>query len=341
MLSRQIIDSTSESIDSGIQIREASRDDLERPELVDNYFSSCLEGIGRDLEISSFRNVANEYQKSEGWVGLYAEGGEGFGVLLAQPKPWDSDMVGVPTKNVFLVVRGDNAEYRVRLGLSLVRKLLCNDFRTGYFVTRVASDDVSLLQALEEIGFRTVVPMVTLGRDYLCQERIELPDGVEISSVRAEEVGAVSSISADSFQWGRFSADLRIPKETASTVHETWARNCALGTHAAHTFVARNGASVLGFISVKYLSVNHFRVGSIELVATLAEARGLGIGRALIRSGCNWLMKSTPHIVVRTELPNTRALRMYEKEDFRILSGSMYLTLWRSAFCTNTDLHPL
>ncbi len=158
--------------------------------------------------------------------------------------------------------------------------------------------------------------------------KFALPSGTSISALRPKDIERIERIAATAFQWGRFSADPLVPVGAAEKIHRTWARNCCLGTHAKHVLVARKGSEVLGFIAMKFLQAGAIEVGSIELIATSEASRGMGIGRALVQAGCNWLSSSVDHVVVRTELPNVAALRMYEALGFRVLNGSLYLSRW-------------
>jgi len=297
---------------------------------MDCFFISAAKGVGRDLELDAFSGASQRSETAQGWVRLWAESCEGFGVLLVEPKPWDSEHLSVSTGSLLLATTANDPRHRKHIASTLLRAFLSRRCNYKYLVTRIPCEDVPLLHALEENDFRVVVPMVTLGRDYLERSRVELPPEVEISAVRPDDIEALSSVSARAFQWGRFSADLRLSHEAAAKVHATWARNCALGTHAARTLVARKGGELLGFIAVKFFFLSNQQIGSIELIATSPSARCSGIGRALVRSGCNWIKESTPHVVVRTELPNIPALRMYEAEGFRVLNGSIYLSLWQA-----------
>lgn len=316
---------------STILVREARPADLQRPDLTDGYFASALKGLGRDLEGTVLETTLRRAQGASGWLQLWADAGDqGCGALLVEPKAWDSEMLSVPTSNLVLVAAGARKEVRKEIAGHLLRAYLAAPSpMRQYVVARIPSEDVALLHALEEHGFHSIVPMVTLARHHPLPVSVDLAPGIELSPVRTGEAEAVGAISATAFAYGRFSADPGVSTQGAENVHRTWARNCALGTQATETLVARKGGKVVGFIALKFLMAGETKVGSIELIANAPEARGIGVGRALVRAGCNWLAQTTPHVVVRTELPNTGALRLYEAEGFRILSGSVYLSLWQ------------
>jgi ribosomal protein S18 acetylase RimI-like enzyme len=171
--------------------------------------------------------------------------------------------------------------------------------------------------------------MVTLGKNESGDSAVDLPSGIELGDVRQEEIDQVARISATAFRYGRFTIDSRIPSEASERLHGAWARNCCSGSHANRVLVARDHHEVLGFIALKFQKALGVQVGSIELIAVSEASRGRGLGAVLVRAGCEWLSRFTKQVIVRTELPNTSALRMYEAQGFRVLSGSVYLSRWQ------------
>jgi ribosomal protein S18 acetylase RimI-like enzyme len=315
--------------DVQITIREVGREDLENPGLLSQYFLSADPGIGRELETTAMRSVLAA-GRSPGRTGLFADAMDGaVGCLIAEEKPWDSAMLSVATSNLTVLASLPKGRERYEIASRMLEHWLssCPNASAGLLSIRIPSDDTNLLHSLEDHGFLVQVPMVTLGRTL---EKVEsvLPDGIRISVVEPGDIDQAENIAATAFRWGRFSADPMIQAGAAEKVHRTWARNCCLGTHAKHVLVARKQNEVLGFIALKFQMAGAVEVGSIELIAISETSRGTGIGRALVQAGCNWLYGTVKHVVVRTELPNIPALRLYEARGFRILNGSLYLSRW-------------
>jgi ribosomal protein S18 acetylase RimI-like enzyme len=338
--------SASDSIgkrDSRISVSEAKGEDLDCPLLLDDYFRSAASGIGREIEITAMRSLLKKAGQESGWRRLSAKTQEGTaGCLLVENKPWDTHILAIQTKNITLLVNSNNRYLRREIAAGLLGSWLSEHATADreYFVVRIPADDVSLLHALEDRGFRVLVPMVTLGKNPAGNPDVVVPVGVEISKVQEQEVDQVEAIAAHAFRWGRFSADPGVRPDAAQTLHAEWASNCCKRSQAESVLVARRGHEVLGFIALKFLLAREARVGSVELIATSENARGLGVGRALLQRACNWFAQFTENVIVRTELPNTIALRLYESEGFRILNGSLYLSLWRMPEGSRDKLPP-
>ncbi len=313
-------------------IRQATQADWSDPSLLQNYFNSAGSGIGRELEVSSLQSLLNRALQPPVLVGLFAEADEGTKAgLLLEEKTWDSEMLSVSVRNLTLLASGHDTDSRKAIASRLAAHFLKHyaDHLGDCVFARIPSDDAPWLTALEDIGFHVLVPMVTLGKDESVDSVPGLPVGIDLGDVRREEIDQVARISARAFRYGRFTIDSRIPSEASERLHGAWARNCCSGSHAKRVLVARNNHEVLGFIALKFQKVRGVQVGSIELIAVSEASRGLGLGGILVRAGCEWLSRFTKHIIVRTELPNTSALRMYEAQGFRVLSGSIYLSRWQ------------
>ena len=316
-----------------ISIREAQREDLDCPRLLDDYFRSAAPGIGRELETTAMQRILQRASQACGWSCFLGQAEEdAIGCLLVEDRPWDTDILSVRTKNLTLLVSASDRHLRREIGSDLLRNCLPEQAtrEREYLVVRIPADDVPLLRALEERGFGVLVPMVTLGKNNTEHVDVVVPAGIEISNVCEPEVKQVQSIAANAFKWGRFSADPGVLPEASQKLHGEWAANCCKGSQAELVLVARRRSQVLGFVALKSSMVREMRVGCIELIAVSETCQGLGIGRALLQTACNWFVEFSEHMVVRTELPNTAAIRLYESQDFKVLNGSLYLSMWRS-----------
>jgi ribosomal protein S18 acetylase RimI-like enzyme len=313
--------------DVQVLLRDETRHDLEDPGLLSQYFVSASPGIGRELEITALRPLlaaGHVFNRTE----LFAQGIDGgVGCLIAEDKPWDSAMISVATSNLVLLASPPRGHARHQIASRMLEHWLqaCPKASEGLVTTRIPVDDTAILHALEDHGFHVLVPMVTLGKNLEKQE-VALPIGSSVSVVDPKDIDQIERIAARAFLLGRFTVDPSVPGEAAERIHGAWARNCCLGMRARHVLVARKKNEVLGFIALNFQMAGAVEVGSIELIATAEKSRGEGIGRALVQAGCNWLSAAVRYVVVRTELPNTPALRLYEAQGFRILNGSLYLS---------------
>jgi ribosomal protein S18 acetylase RimI-like enzyme len=310
-------------------VRAAKPGDWDHPDLLRDYFSSAAPGVGVDVELTPVQALLKRAFQPTFLVALFAEAADiGCAGLLLEDKAWDTSMLSVQVRSLTVLVSAPNQQARYATARQLIDNCLSHHRESlgDCIFVRIPSDDPALLRALAESGFGTLVPMVTLGKNLSRDSKVPLPAGVELTEAERCEIDQVRRLSAVAFRWGRFAADMRLPRLGVERLHGTWAQNCCLGAQADHVLVARDNREVLGFIALKFQMAHEVRVGSIELIAIAESSRGKGLGRALVAEGCKWLSRFTNYVVVRTELPNTAALRMYETQGFRVLNGSLYLS---------------
>jgi GNAT superfamily N-acetyltransferase len=304
--------------------------------ILDDYFGSAS-SLGRRLESLHLRDLLAGAADSA-YTG--AAGRSADGVLFVENKPWEAGFFGCPTVLLTLAVAGDEPRERHILAGALLRRWLASPLAgpREYATARVAADDTPAIQTLEAAGFRMLVPTVTL-------ERPLLPDGsVKPSSYPAgpvemateADISPVADIARAAYIYGRYWVEPELPHAVAAEMHATWAANCVRGQQADVTFVARRGQgqsqnlSLAGFLGAKHQPEGDLNIGVIVLTAVAEAARRQGIGGALVDASSDWARRQgASHMVVRTELPNTPAMRLYESRGFTAASAGIYFARWR------------
>ncbi len=252
------------------------------------------------------------------------------GVLVAEPKAWESGFFECPVFQLSLFAASSNYTARRESAEALLRGWIHDQPAEvrAYLVVRIAAEDVAFAHALERQSFSLLVPMVTMERYAAGIPLARMPDHIEAGSVKPDEVVALGAIARDAFVYGRFWIEPRLPHEVAGQMHEAWARNCCTTPLADDVLVARVGAAPAGFIAMRTRSYGHVSVDEINLIAVDASHRGRGLGRLLVEAGRHWSQERSGRLVVRTELPNATAVRLYEGCGFRLGNGSLYYRRW-------------
>jgi len=92
--------------------------------------------------------------------------------------------------------------------------------------------------------------------------------------------------------------------------------------------------TMLTYEETEALGVVRAAAGKIGLIAVKGEARGAGVGSALLRAALDWLVSNrVASFTVATQLRNVRALRFYGRAGLLISSVELWFHLWPS------DLH--
>jgi dTDP-4-amino-4,6-dideoxy-D-galactose acyltransferase len=255
------------------------------------------------------------------------------GVLFIESKPWEAGFFGCPA--VFLTLAIGSGEYARRnsSASALLDAYMGSKAPGGrvYATARTSADDLPAMQALEARGFQILVPTITLERSM----EVGTKGGGEKSTNFLVEIACESDvqrlreIARHAFQFGRYSVEPRLPDNIAGEMLATWAANCVNGQQADTTLVVRQGGKAIGFLGVKRQNSDGLNLAIIVLIAVDEKARGLGVGRALVQAACAWAReRGSSHMIVRTEAPNTAAMRLYERQGFTTASSGIYFARW-------------
>jgi hypothetical protein len=213
--------------------------------------------------------------------------------------PWDARIFGFPV-----------GEYRCGDARHMVAA--SGDLRTGLAgwaadsgvelcAGSVPATDGTLVALLPELGFRFVdfnirVTLRSLQAARLPQARIEL------RRPQPGEAAAVAGIAERAFQFGRYFADSRFPKDLAAHRYRAWMENAMATTDpGSRVYVFGAGDRLDGFYHVQVQDgVADLRLAAVDVhlqrtllgfdlyAATLAELKASGVRQAISKiSACN------------------------------------------------------
>ena len=172
------------------------------------------------------------------------------------------------------------------------------------------------VHALEGAGFRVVECLLTLGR--------ALPEGLpapaSVGPMRAGEEEACAALAGRVFQYDRFHWDPLIEDRAADRLKRAWILNSARG-RADAMLVARDGGEIVGFNACMRAG----EVAVIDLIGVAPEARGRGLGAALVEAALAHYAGAAREMVVGTQSKNTASLAMYQRAGFRIRASQLTL----------------
>lgn len=224
-------------------------------------------------------------------------------MILAEPNDWEAAFFGCPVIQLSLSAEAP-------LGTWLEARPAIRE----YIVARVPTGHIALIHALEQHGFRLLVPMVMLESG--CEPVVGMAPTV--APAVPQDVPHLAEIARHAFVHGRFSAELELSREVVGEMYATWARNCCNGTLADKVLVIHVKGRPVGFIAVRRPS------GEVSLIAVAPAMQGRGIGSSLVGAA-----RRGGRLFAWTPLTNIPAIQMYEKCGFRMRRSSLYYRLWR------------
>jgi ribosomal protein S18 acetylase RimI-like enzyme len=155
-------------------------------------------------------------------------------------------------------------------------------------------------------------------------ERAAKPDGSSVTEDDCRIVparGAAPSralldLAIAAGHCSRFQSDHRFPRSQVRRLYELWMEGSLQGRLADQVLMARSPADVpLGMVTIAL----HEGRGQIGLIAVAEQARGQGIGAALLRSAANWLLQQQAlQVTVVTQQVNHHARRLYQRAGYSL-----------------------
>ena len=183
-------------------------------------------------------------------------------------------------------------------------------------------DDTRSAHEAGELGFRFVDIRTTLEQKTTPRE---LKVVANIRQARPEDVPVLERIAAVSHVDSRFYADPGFSPERSSCLYQTWIRRSCLDGYAKTTFVYELNGSPAGYITCDWSG----NTGSIGLLGVAAEARGAGVGKALVHAALKLLTEQgTEQIRVVTQGRNIAAQRLYHRCGFLPSSVEIWFHRW-------------
>jgi GNAT superfamily N-acetyltransferase len=214
--------------------------------------------------------------------------------------------------------------------------------RYAVVFVRLAGDD-PLRGALGIAGYAPVDTLVTstlAARPGIPRRREPAPEVVPevVPEIEIEhhdrlddpsDVAAVAAITGEAIRTSHLHADPRLPAEPTRALYAAWATNDVTG-RAQHTFVARAGHALIGYLTVVATPATAPTTAMIDLVAVAAAWRGRGAGAALIAAFVDWLGGLGDRAItatVGTQADNP-ALRLYARCGFVPTATHVTYHLW-------------
>jgi ribosomal protein S18 acetylase RimI-like enzyme len=193
--------------------------------------------------------------------------------------------------------------------------------RCLYFLAR--SDDDATVRAAEAHGFHLADVRMTYERKPAAGSAPLGPDFVLRSAIPAD-LPRLRALAAAHHTESRFYADPGFPRDRCDALYANWIDNSTRGLADEIVVIAR-GADPVGYITWK----GHAGEGSIGLISVDAEARGAGVGAALVARAVD-LSAAAGHsrITVVTQGRNRASQRCYQRGGFLTGSTELWYHRW-------------
>jgi len=187
-----------------------------------------------------------------------------------------------------------------------------------FLYTKVSTDELEKVSALEKLGFHVVDTALTFEK--AVSKRNSLVGNCALRFAKLADRKSVMEIAEKNFRYSRFHLDPQIDKSLAGRIKSEWAGNYFTGKRGDQMVVATEGERVVGFNQIL-----HGQNGTlvIDLIAVDSVVRRRGVAQDMIAYSENE-SGAFSKIRVGTQAANVASVRLYEKLGFRLI-GSQYV----------------
>ena len=258
---------------------------------------------------------------------------------VCAPLPWESALLG---KSMWAIRHiGIDASFNDRN--SVARDLIAEINRhaktrdADFLLCKTSALDLATIHALESNGFLLMDTLLDFVYD--CRSASArtnekaLSAGIVVRLAMGADAEALAKTARASFaeHFGRFHADPRIGRTTATQIYEEWIRSCVNGW-ADWVFVATHEENIAGYSAWKKISaldgkhglrLAHYNIGCVH-----PAFFGRGIFTALTRAGMNELCPSADWIDGPTHVENLAVQRGYLRLGWQIAGARHSFHKW-------------
>ncbi len=206
---------------------------------------------------------------------------------------FDSEIFGFKVAKIESIESKDSID-------SLVKELIDNGIE--YATYRIASNNISLIQSLQEFNFVVVDGIISLELDMTTA--VEEPAIGEIREVRSDDLEKLKSLTRGLYLLSRIYMDPAVQVHKADNFFMKWIENSINGTMADSVLVWEEKGKILGYITLQ-------KKGQVPLVGVSPEARGKGIAKKLLKESFRKFKKwKVEKVIIETQISNIPALRV-------------------------------
>lgn len=239
---------------------------------------------------------------------------------LCEHLPWDSDFFG------FSVAKVSGGSMTASECEAILDWCRAERVRFLYYL---ADDDLASWAAAAAGGFQLVDVRVKLVLDRTWP-RLPAPGlspEVILREATEADLPALVPIAASVHTDSRFFMDQVVPRDKAAELFSLWLRRSIDRSIADVVFVAEVNGKAVSYISAKVAD----GIGTIGVVGVGADARGRGVGLAMVQRTLEWFAAAgTREVSVVTQARNVMAQRVYQRCGFLTASTNFWFHRWLS-----------
>lgn len=192
--------------------------------------------------------------------------------------------------------------------------------------------DSASIAGAEAAGFNLVDLRYTLSREIPGNQLNApvLPAGTSLRQAAPADSSALQAIARQVHTDTRFFSDPHFDPARSAEMYAVWIASYLEEVQYVSVWLAELLGETVGYLTCRITG----ELGRIGLVGLAPQARGLGLGTALLAAGVEWFaQQGATHVEVVTQGRNLPAQRLYQRGSFH----SARLQLWFHKWYTSPD----
>jgi ribosomal protein S18 acetylase RimI-like enzyme len=146
-----------------------------------------------------------------------------------------------------------------------------------------------------------------------------------VRSASREEYLQAREIAGQCIVYSRFHLDPHLSKQQGDAVNWAWLDNYCSGRRGEELHVARIDDHVVGFNAILRSQANSQPCRVIDLIGVSRTAQRQGVGQMLMETFIDDTAKLGLPMRVTTQAANIPAVKLYERNDFRLIESALVL----------------
>jgi GNAT superfamily N-acetyltransferase len=210
----------------------------------------------------------------------------------------------------------------------------CGANQIAFLQYLAPQDDTASARAAEAAGFHLVDERVTLQCSVAAAgSDAPMPD-IDLRPGMAQDLHALDAIARAGHTDSRYYHDPGFPRARCDDLYSTWIRRSLEGAIADVVFVPVVDGQPAGYVTCQVDA----KEGWIGLVGVGPQARGRGVGGALIRRALDWFRQAgVEEVLVVTQGRNEAAKRLYERSGFLPRDTGLWYHRWFGSAAGDRD----
>jgi ribosomal protein S18 acetylase RimI-like enzyme len=279
------------------------------------------------------RNQIAQTVEKGGIVKTYCLGGRPIGLCAVTADDWASRELKTLTYRISHIMALGKPGAQMIVKSLLLQEALRGIPGHACTVAQIPYSDLTSINALERLGFAATQTSLLMARELADADTDVGAAGGEydIASVDADDIDRMLDRTPVEIPNGFLGWDSGLTRSSATRVHRDWLRSYA---HDHSLFLASDHGRPVGLLAEHVRTDTSpflgFSVGSIDMVATIAEYRHNGVAGRLVTDSLRQFRSAGAGLAELTiHSADTPIAHSFQTQGFVTVGSSLTLTNWR------------